>query len=93
MYERALAGKEKALGADHIFTLETVHNLGLLYAEQGRLGEAERMCDRALVGREKALGRGHTHTLKTVRALRNVYESQNRVADVENLMRDYHLQS
>ena len=62
----ALAGKEKALGPDHTSTLDTVNNLGLLYADQGKLGEAERMCQRALAGNEKALGPDHTSTLDTV---------------------------
>lgn len=31
MYQRALAGREKALGPDHTSTLDTVNNLGLLY--------------------------------------------------------------
>jgi hypothetical protein len=33
MYERALRGKETALGLEHTSTLNTVHNLGLLYAD------------------------------------------------------------
>ncbi|KAL4967483.1 P-loop containing nucleoside triphosphate hydrolase protein, partial [Aspergillus stella-maris] len=41
MYQRALAGKEKALGPDHISTLDTVNNLGILYSNQGKLQEAE----------------------------------------------------
>jgi Flp pilus assembly protein TadD len=47
MYSRALAGKEKAWGPDHTSTLDTVNNLGVLYADQGRLGDAERMYNRA----------------------------------------------
>jgi hypothetical protein len=43
MYVRALAGYEKALGPDHTSTLDTVNNLGLLYADQGKLAEAERL--------------------------------------------------
>jgi len=35
MYNRALAGCEKALGAEHTSTLETVNNLGALYFDQG----------------------------------------------------------
>jgi hypothetical protein len=35
MYQRALAGKEQALGPDHSSTLDTVNNLGLLYKNQG----------------------------------------------------------
>lgn len=41
MFQRALQGKEKALGPDHTSTLVTVGNLGLLYHDQGRLPEAE----------------------------------------------------
>ncbi|KAF2804375.1 uncharacterized protein BDZ99DRAFT_398055 [Mytilinidion resinicola] len=51
----ALQGYEKALGAEHTSTLNTVNNLGNLYKNQGKLGEAE-MYERALQGYEKALG-------------------------------------
>ncbi|OBT93043.1 hypothetical protein VE01_09002 [Pseudogymnoascus verrucosus] len=56
MYQRALKGKEKALGAEHTSTLRTVNNLGNLYADQGKLAEAEEMYQRALKGNEKARG-------------------------------------
>jgi len=54
MYRRALDGKEKAWGPEHTSTLTTVNNLGLLYADQGKLAEAEKMYRRALDGKEKA---------------------------------------
>ena len=41
MYQRALKGKEKALGPDHTSTLTTIHNLGNLNLNQGQLKEAE----------------------------------------------------
>jgi hypothetical protein len=41
MYERALRGKEGALGPTHTSTLDTVNNLGILYADLGKLSEAE----------------------------------------------------
>ena len=44
---RALEGREKAWGLEHISTLDTVNNLGILYAEQGKLAEAEKMYQRA----------------------------------------------
>jgi hypothetical protein len=53
MYVRALRGKEKAWGAEHTSTLGTVNNLGLLYADQGKMAEAEAMYVRALRGYEK----------------------------------------
>ena len=73
MYLRALVGKEKAWGPDHTSTLDTVNNLGNLYADLGRLDEAEKMYLRALVGKEKAWGPDHTSTLDTVNNLGNLY--------------------
>ncbi|KAH8587304.1 P-loop containing nucleoside triphosphate hydrolase protein [Bisporella sp. PMI_857] len=85
MYERALAGKEKALGAEHTSTLDTVNNLGLLYADQGKLAEAESMYERALAGKEKALGAEHISTLDTVNNLGNLYKSQGKLAEAESM--------
>jgi len=56
MYQRALAGFEKALGPDHSSTLRVVNSLGMSYSKQGKLAEAEAMYQRALAGFEKALG-------------------------------------
>jgi hypothetical protein len=53
MYMRALHGFEKARGAEHTSTLNTVHNLGILYMDQGKMAEAEEMYLRALCGYEK----------------------------------------
>ena len=43
MYQRALAGKEKAPGPNHTSTLDTVNNLDILCCDQGRLEKAEEM--------------------------------------------------
>ena len=40
MFDRALAGREKALEPDHTSTLMTVNNLGVLLVEQGNFVEA-----------------------------------------------------
>jgi tetratricopeptide (TPR) repeat protein len=40
LYERALEGREKALGDSHPSTLMTVNNLAILLKQQGRLEEA-----------------------------------------------------
>jgi tetratricopeptide (TPR) repeat protein len=55
MYQRALQGKEKALGPDHTSTLSTVNNLGIVYKSQAKFDEAEKMYQRALQG-YKTLG-------------------------------------
>ncbi|KAK3946688.1 hypothetical protein QBC32DRAFT_128302 [Pseudoneurospora amorphoporcata] len=85
MYQRALEGKEKALGPDHTSTLDTVHNLGNLYSDQGRLKEAETIYQRALEGKKKALGPDHTSTLDTVHNLGNLYSDQGRLKEAETM--------
>jgi tetratricopeptide (TPR) repeat protein len=80
MFKGALQGQEKALGVEHIPTLGTVNNLGLLYKSQGKFGETEKMYKRALQGYEKALGskNGLTHipALNTVYNLGLLYDSK-----------------
>lgn len=61
MYMRALRGYEKAWGLEHTSTLSPVNNLGLLYADQGKMVEAEKMYQRALEGYERL--RVPTHPL------------------------------
>lgn len=39
MFLRALQGYEEALGQEHTSTVQTVNNLGLLYADQSKLKE------------------------------------------------------
>ncbi|KAH6704326.1 kinesin light chain 1 [Leptodontidium sp. MPI-SDFR-AT-0119] len=61
------------------------HNLGLLYADQGKLVEAERMYQRALQGYEKAWGPEHTSTLDTVNNLGNLYKNQGKLVEAEQM--------
>ncbi|CAI7594296.1 unnamed protein product [Penicillium pancosmium] len=88
MYQRALTGKEKALGPDHTSTLDTVNNLGGLYFIQGKLKEAEDMYQRALTGYEEALGPDHkTHlpTLNTINNLGLLYKYQGKLKEAEDM--------
>ncbi|GIJ90071.1 hypothetical protein Asppvi_009020 [Aspergillus pseudoviridinutans] len=52
MCQRAMSGKQNAVGPGHTSTLDTVNNLGSLYADPGKLKEAEEMYQRALAGGE-----------------------------------------
>ncbi|KAH7116610.1 hypothetical protein B0J13DRAFT_514290 [Dactylonectria estremocensis] len=85
MYERALEGKEKALGPHHTSTLMTVNNLGLFYWDQGKFQEAEEMYERALEGYEKALGPNHTSTLGSVHCLGILYSDQGKFKEAEEM--------
>ena len=66
MYQRALQGKEKAWSLDHPSTFSTINNLGLLYVDQGRLGDAEKMYLRVLQGKEKAWGPSTQNTVNSL---------------------------
>ncbi len=85
LYQRALAGKEKAFGPDHTSTLDTVNNLGNLYSDLGKMTEAEALYQRALAGYEKAFGPDHTSTLDTVNNLGNLYRRQGKTREAEAL--------
>ena len=70
-------------------TLDTVNNLGLLYASQGRLDEAEKMYLRALAGYEKALGMEAVNkyilALNTAENLANLFRQTGRAKGAEEL--------
>ncbi|KAH9207082.1 hypothetical protein DL95DRAFT_450501 [Leptodontidium sp. 2 PMI_412] len=61
------------------------HNLGVLFTNQGKLAEAEKMYVRALQGCEEALGPDHTSTLDTVNNLGILYADQGRLAEAEKM--------
>jgi tetratricopeptide (TPR) repeat protein len=69
LFERALAIREKALGASHPDVGQTLNDLASLYRDQGKYSEAEGLCKRALVIREKALGTGHPVVADTLSLL------------------------
>ncbi|PZD22376.1 TPR-12 multi-domain protein, partial [Pyrenophora tritici-repentis] len=56
MHCRALEGYEEVLGREHLDTLTSVSELGLVWESQGKYEEAEAMHCRAMEGYEKALG-------------------------------------
>ncbi|KAH7016508.1 uncharacterized protein B0I36DRAFT_254347 [Microdochium trichocladiopsis] len=61
------------------------HSLGNLFADVGKLGEAEKMYLRALDGKEKALGPDHTSTLDTVNNLGNLYKNRGKLDEAEKM--------
>ncbi|SLM37286.1 tetratricopeptide repeat domain protein [Lasallia pustulata] len=87
MYRRALEGKEKAWGPEHTSTLETVNDLGVFYADRGKMAEAEAMYRRALEGYEKAWGPEHTLTLNMVNNLGVLYADRGKMAEAEAMYR------
>ena len=64
---------------------DAFHNLGDLYADQGKMAEAEKMYERALEGYEKAWDPEHTSTLSTVNNLGTLYRNQGKMAEAERM--------
>jgi CHAT domain-containing protein len=85
LYRRALAIKEKALGADHPDVAQTLHNLALVYADQRKYADAEGLYRQALAIKEKARGADHPDVATTLNNLANVYEAQGKYADADGL--------
>ena len=66
---------------------DALHNIGLLFADQGKHTEAEKMYRRALDGKEKAWGPEHTSTLDTVNNLGLFYNDQGKLKEAEKIYR------
>jgi tetratricopeptide (TPR) repeat protein len=69
LYERALAIREKVLGAEHPDTVLSLNNLALLLHTQGDNEGARPLYERALAIREKALGPEHPSTATSLNNL------------------------
>ncbi|KAF2786713.1 HET-domain-containing protein, partial [Melanomma pulvis-pyrius CBS 109.77] len=80
------AARHKHFGNVGIEGIEWVpYNLGLIYADQGKLVEAEEMYQWALQGYEKAWGPEHTSTLDTVNNLGILYADQGKLVEAEKM--------
>ena len=85
IYLRAIAGKTKAFGSNHISTLETVNALGYLYTEQREFKKAEETFLHALARYKKAKLLDYPSRLITVNNLGNLYTYQGKTKDAEKL--------
>lgn len=65
--------------------LSTINNLGILYAYQGKVTEAEEMYMWALQGKEKAWGAEHISTISTVNNLGILYAHQGKIMEAEEM--------
>jgi tetratricopeptide (TPR) repeat protein len=89
MYQRALVRKEKALSAEHTSTIDSVHCLRILYANQGKLVEAEQMYQQALQSYKKAIGpdliSSYVPALNTTFNLGLLFEHQANIATAKTM--------
>ncbi len=71
-YEQALEIRERALGADHPLTAQTMANLGTNHFAKGDYARAEDLLTRALESRERGLGADHPEVGDTLRVLSHI---------------------
>jgi serine/threonine protein kinase len=86
--ERAQAGYEKQLGADHPLTLNCTHNLGTAYGMAGRLDRSIPLLKRAWSGRKATLEPGHSFTLRSQMNLATAYTHAGQVDEAVKLVED-----
>src|SRR6266498_125567 len=85
--ERALAIRQKTLGAEHPDTATVLNDLALLYCEKGDYAQAEPLYRRALAIRQKTLGAEHRGTAPVLNNLANLYRDKGDYAQAEPLLR------
>jgi hypothetical protein len=67
--------QSKELGNDHPHTLQTVHELAILYKEQGDYVKAEPLLLEAVKGRHLKLGDAHPRTIESLNNLIDLYQA------------------
>jgi len=65
----------------------SLHNLALVYDNQGKYAEAEPLYKRALVIAEKALGPEHPHVAQSLNNLGGLFATQGKYAEAEPLFK------
>ena len=85
LYERALAIREKVLGAEHPDTATSLNNLAALLQAQGDLAGARPLYERALAIREKVLGAEHPDTATSLNNLAYLLQAQGDLAGARPL--------
>lgn len=86
MYDRALAGCDRAFGRDHECTLYTLHYLGLLYRDQGNLEKAEEIVEFVWSKKGEAFGYDHFQSLATLADLCAIHVDQGKLENVKHII-------
>ncbi|KAF2015045.1 TPR-like protein [Aaosphaeria arxii CBS 175.79] len=73
------------LGVNHLATISSMNNLGLIYRKQGRWKEAEELLREVVEARNNKVGINHTGTLPSMSNLAAVFREQGRLEEAEKL--------
>eukprot|EP00300_Choanocystis_sp_HF-7_P015086 c18930_g1_i3.p1 GENE.c18930_g1_i3~~c18930_g1_i3.p1 ORF type:complete len:489 (+),score=114.63 c18930_g1_i3:36-1502(+) len=86
IFTDVLERRRALLGPDHPTTLESVHNMGVLYQAQGRTAEALSVHKLCLDLRKEKLGPVHPHTLDSLHNLAVSLQADGKLEQAENLL-------
>ncbi|MEL6184386.1 MAG: serine/threonine-protein kinase, partial [Myxococcota bacterium] len=86
--EEALALRRRALGDKHPDTLESIHGIGALLHEQGRIIEAELTLREAVAGRREVLGDTDPLTLDSIERLGVLLRERGHFSEAERYYRE-----
>ncbi|KAL7270201.1 hypothetical protein RUND412_007096 [Rhizina undulata] len=78
VYHKALEVYEKALGSDHLSTMDTLHDIASVFGKQKRYEEALDTYQGVLVGKEKLLESGDPSIQQTVNCMAITFSIQGR---------------
>jgi CHAT domain-containing protein len=85
-FQRSLAIREQALGANHPDVASSLNNLANLYHSQGQYSKAEPLYQRSLAIWEQALGANHPDVAVSLNNLAELYHSQGQYSKAEPLV-------
>lgn len=86
--EQALAIRRELLGDDHVDTLDSISEMGLLLRAQGKDAEAEPYYHEALAGRRRVLGDEDPETLRSLNNLAALLQAQGKLTEAEPYYRE-----
>jgi len=75
--------RQTVLGPDHPHTLESMHELAVLYKEQEFYDKAAPLLLEAVIGERSKLGDIHPHTPESWKHLIDLYQAWNKPEDAE----------
>src|SRR5262249_47402479 len=87
-FGRARRARERLLGAEHLRTISTDHNLAWLYWDQGRLRQAESLYREVVAARTARLGADQPDTLSSKNNLALVYMGRGKYPEAEALFKE-----
>jgi serine/threonine protein kinase/Tfp pilus assembly protein PilF len=88
LQDSALKTRRRLLGEEHLDTIESIRNLGLLLKAQGKLAESEPSCREALEKYGRVLEEEHPYTLNAIDNLGCLLLAQGKLDQAEPYLRE-----